>query len=850
MTRMTRTLGSRVLVSIAATVAAATFGSIASAAPPAPKGAHPRLFLDAPTLASMKAKVSDPSSGVGRAIAKCKDVAANPGDYTSSGYQGDAWSFAASSCALAYQLTGDASYAASAIKLWNALLNDVSTIGDGKACVASATPDQAIAAIRRDTGYAIRFIGPHAALVYDWLHDAPGVDEALRSHSRACFRAWIDWYTAGGYHKDEAGANYHAGYVFAKTMVAIAEAGEDGAKSDAYWTDVHDKIYVGDLVANGLGTPGAMIGGDWAEGWQYGPLSVLEYALSARAIKTAGGTAEPLLDAWASDLTVRFLYALTPTRDGIYVGGDVDNTTPYITPSARILLGTIAGRGSEQAASWAKYFRGAVAKENDDAPIFDAIAEVRTTAAADPLATTPPTTFVAKGTRTVYARSDWTADAFWSVFTSPPRLVDDHQHVDDGNFVFSRGADHLIVDPSPYGSRSTLTGNAPTIDSTIASSDYLPSQTPWSKAELLYSRAAKSGIVGAGSDYARAFDFSDTPSDVPFARRDWVFLPSGEVVTIDRTRTDSAARKTYLRYRSPAPLTLSGNVAVGVAGGSKVAIHAVKLSSGAPKISTPTVLDNCDSTPAFGACAVARFKVSEYSVDLTGPSALAIHVIDGLRASESPAVTTSMNEAPTDVTPAQNAAIVGAAIERSASKTYVLGASAKDGKGPIDYWVPGGGSTHVVVDAVGSGATPPTVSATSSGGRCHVTIDAAGTGSPLPGGLPYVFMLDSSCKITVDGTTPPIGGDAGPPDDGGPIGTDGGVVDSSFTGDGSTTEPPPGFDGGADASGADAIANGDNPANDTGSCGCAIPGTTSEVSTPFALVLAAIGAAFVRRRRR
>ena len=42
------------------------------------------------------------------------------------------------------------------------------------ACVVGATPKQAIAAIRRDTGYAIRFIGPHAALAYDWLHDAPG----------------------------------------------------------------------------------------------------------------------------------------------------------------------------------------------------------------------------------------------------------------------------------------------------------------------------------------------------------------------------------------------------------------------------------------------------------------------------------------------------------------------------------------------------------------------------------------------------------------------------------------------------------------------------------------------------
>jgi len=90
--------------------------------------------------------------------------------------------------------------------------------------------------VKHDTGYPIRWYGPFLALTYDWLHDAPGVGGALLAHSRACFKAWIDYYSSDGYLHDEVGANYGAGYVAAKVFIAVAEAGEDGATSDGYWT--------------------------------------------------------------------------------------------------------------------------------------------------------------------------------------------------------------------------------------------------------------------------------------------------------------------------------------------------------------------------------------------------------------------------------------------------------------------------------------------------------------------------------------------------------------------------------------------------------------------------------------
>src|SRR5262249_32100698 len=127
------------------------------------------------------------------------------------------------------------------------------------------------AVVHHDAGYDIRVFGPYAALCYDWLYDAPGVDATLRAHARARFKAWIDWYMTDGYLNDTPGSNYHAGYVFAKTLIAITAAGEDGAVSDTYFGDVVDKIFAKQLVGSGLAAKGALLGGDWPEGWQYGP---------------------------------------------------------------------------------------------------------------------------------------------------------------------------------------------------------------------------------------------------------------------------------------------------------------------------------------------------------------------------------------------------------------------------------------------------------------------------------------------------------------------------------------------------------------------------------------------------
>jgi len=713
-------------------------------APPPPRGAHPRIALTPPVLAALKGKLSSP--GVEAALTACRRAQTQPG--APDGYQGDGWAFPASACGLAWQLTHDADAAETGVKLWRALLEDVHGIGDKKACVAGASPKQAIASIERDTGYAIRFIGPHAALAYDWLHDAPGVDEGLRKQSRDCFRAWLDWYGKDGYLHAQPGANYHAGYVLAKTLVSVAEAGEDGATSDRYWRESVEELYGDDIIRNGLaaahgGAPrgahdGALVGGDWPEGWQYGPLSIVEYALGARALEEQGARL-PETHAWADDLTVRFLHGLTPARDRVYAGGDAEDAGAFLPPSGGALQATLLGPSSDRAAAWAAFLRGKLGLRRFGPPVFDALVEARAVAPADPWAVARPAWFLARGTRTVYARSDFgEGSAFWAVFASPPRLVDDHQHPDASNFVLARGPDALIVDPSPYGSRSTFTGNALSVDSDVVMEDYKPSQTFWSEADLPWARATQSRVVAARAEVERAFAFGDTPSDVPLARRDWVFLPEGELVTIDRALTGGARRKLYLRFRTPATLTLAPDarhpgafLARGTAGGSALAIHDVLTRpAGTPTVTAVSKGGDCGKQ--FGACAVSRIDVNDYALKIAGEEVLAVHVHDALGKAEAPAEADGVS----------GAAVVGARVVRGGKTTFVLAAahaSARPGK-TLAYDVPGDVATrHVVFDAPEDATGRAAVTAKVVGGRCAVSL--ADAGGPMLAGRPLIFDL-------------------------------------------------------------------------------------------------------------
>ena len=134
----------------------------------------------------------------------------------------------------------------------------------------------------------------------------------------------------------------------------------------------------------------------------------------------------------------------------------------------------------------------------------------------------------------------------------------------------------MIVDPSQLGSNGTFETNAASALSPNVTGGYAESQTDWSTADLPWARAADSNLFAARSDFAGAFQLACTPSDIPYAHREWVFLPEGEIVTIDRVQTADAAHPMcqILHANTMGTLQMNGNTAIGTVGGSQVAIHA------------------------------------------------------------------------------------------------------------------------------------------------------------------------------------------------------------------------------------------------------------------------------------
>src|SRR5262249_35122602 len=157
----------------------------------------------------------------------------------------------------------------------------------------------------------------------------------LLDRAKTLFKTWVEWYETDGYLKDVPGSNYHAGYLFAKTMIAIAASGEDDGSAAKYWGDVVDNMFAKELVARGFN--GSLAGGDGRGGWEAGPLGTIESALPARALEEQG-VPVPEPHTGASATVLHYVHALTPDKRGFLAGGDGGTGSVNATPSPEPLL--------------------------------------------------------------------------------------------------------------------------------------------------------------------------------------------------------------------------------------------------------------------------------------------------------------------------------------------------------------------------------------------------------------------------------------------------------------------------------------------------------------------------------
>lgn len=773
---------------------------------PIPSGPHPRLFLDDATRAAWKAKARQSGTTVAAAVDTCKTITARPKEHERDLYMGLDWARYLQACLVAWAATGEDAHARTAIKYFTALIDDLANVGDGQGGDKAAN---------RDSGFAIRAEGPYTAIAYDWLHDHPAMTPALRARARQRWHAWTSWYLENGYRARSPSTNYHAGYLAAATLIAIAEGNEGERESDMLWRLVADELWGKDMKA-ALAEGGVLDGGDWGEGWQYAPLSVVEYAASARAM-AAQGVKLDRVRPWLDDVLRRHVHALSP-GGGVFVGGDTQAETANLPPNPNTLAAVLLGDASPETKAWAAAEMARLPHERLDFPLWGALAEAAAVTAVPVPRAEWPTTYFARGVGTYFARTDWSKDALWMVAQCNHTIDVDHSHPNAGNFVLSRGGDDVIVDPTPYGSLATLTSNAPTVESGHLPADYKPSQAWWSlRTGFAWMRQTPSGIVAARCDYADQYKFQDRPSDVPAALRDLVLVPwaaggGGTAIVVDRATSGDPARGLHLRFRTPARLEVAGDAATGTVGGTKVRVQTLATSGGKP-VRFPQPRSSCFDPPwTRGNCAAARFGVEDWRLIVPGPTMSAIHAIDvGPATSAPPAVT---------LTRAGEASVVTGA--GGAGFAVVVGGGDK-----LAYAGPAA-ARHVVLD--GPTGADAFVSATRDGAACAVTIAGSGAGTKVSG-RPRVFTLDDACAVGADVALAGTTGANLPPVDAGPI-TPPAPVDA----------PPPLPDG-------DAPRTGGSPRTvRSGCCGAqTAPGGSLAIG---AIVLTTWLGLGVRRRRR
>ena len=302
--------------------------------------------------------------------------------------------------------------------------------------------------------------------------------------------------------------------------------------------------------------------------------------------------------------------------------------------------------------------------------------------------------------------------------------------------------DDAVVDPSPYGSLGSLTGNAPTVRSAQLPAEMQPSQGRCTGgAAWMWATQTASGVVAARCNYAGTYQFHEAASDVPEALRDFVLLPSADgtaatLVVVDRALTGGKDRDLYLRFRTPGKLALAGDRATATVGGTRLSIAGLGRTSGTPSLGGATMKD-CEHDTTRGTCEAARFPITDYRVQLAGPRPRAAHALS--------VTDERWRRRGRDV--ADSSGTGWAGVRVGGTRDAVAALTDADAK-ELAYSAPRAARvTHVVLDApeIDDCAT---VTGKPVGDTCAV--DVVGGGSAALAARPLVITLDGNCAVALD----------------------------------------------------------------------------------------------------
>lgn len=445
---MKRLLPVLIVALVAAVACSASSPDAGGSQPRSASQGHPRVFLDGPTLKTLRARAKAGSTAWKALQAQCNTYLkgkvewpdgndyADPG--IGEGYQGSGYFGAVANLGLCYQVTRTTNkkkanaYAARGV--------DVLTKLSTPAGQHEVDP-------LRDSGYGIRFYGLGMALGFDWLY--PALSSSLKRRIDAALDTWIEAYERDGFEHTFPQGNYFAGYYAAKGIAGLALQGET-PHGAGWWSDwlnrVHRQLVQPYYSAN-------LAGGGWPEGWNYGPLGTLNMGWPALAAKTAKGL----------DLTRDYAFPLASARYALYFtwpsllsledSGEM-HSGPNPSATSRAFFAVEAGLleafGSPLAPAFHRFadtLRATQSSEGEEPALhrWEEFLFWNPSAAQAPYQSLP-LSHLAAGMDKGAVRSSWSTDAVWGSFTAGPYV----SYPDAGKEYFDKGALTIVRGGRPF----------------------------------------------------------------------------------------------------------------------------------------------------------------------------------------------------------------------------------------------------------------------------------------------------------------------------------------------------------------------------------------------------------------
>jgi hypothetical protein len=680
---------------------------------PPPVSPHPRFLLTPDRLKAIAALKAANAPSWTRLVDECEDFIkeAHP-----SGYLGWDWANGALNLSLCYRMTNKKAYADWAVKYFIALLDDKEKVGDHLGGDKS---------VRRDDGYPIRSHGALGAIAYDWLDGTPGMTPELKKRAVDRFVAWTTWFKDKGFSHDEPISNYYVSYFAAVSFAALAAAGEDPRADDlrkrsaVMWNKEVVPAYA------------KLAGGDFPEGWQYGDNVLAFLAIFCDAERTSHGNGAnaarvELQLPWIRESVDYHAHSLSPNGKSMFDTGDWQEKPPKTPAHGMLATALLLPRddvASKRAAFLGDLANKALGENGEEWKWFGVLTDDPQRPVED--TRKGPTSYLATGTGTMMARTDWSAGAVWTGMTSAPSLSD-HQHLDAAHFEIVRGADYLVIDSGDYAAYSSMSHNTILVDDKREMMSYTPNQGTWSDTAKVGRFADDGRVVYAMADYASAYDGIGSKDRnkhaVSRAERELVFVRgtsngSARLVVYDRmTVAKPAYQTTFLLHGGGAPPQLTTTPKGGAATirvGQSSAWATMLLPLGAsPRVvnePTPPAQDRpfYNNEPPEGVKAT-RIEVASPRADATN---------------ERRFLTTFVIGASTDAAPASATLVQGEGVEGAmlSDEAFVfVAAGPQKTAAPVSFKIPAASARFFVVGLAIDARYE--VTASKAGDTCAVSI--------------------------------------------------------------------------------------------------------------------------------